>query len=55
MKDLNKLMFVTGVAAAMHDDAEVLRPYLDEGMPLLTTVTGWVQGNQNVFETNFHW
>lgn len=55
MKDLNKLMFVTGVAAAMHEDAEALRPYVDEGLPLRKNVTGYVQGSQNVFETNFHW
>lgn len=55
MKDLNKLMFVTGVYAAMHEDHAWLETRLDPGLPLNTTVIGSVLGHHNVFETHYNW
>lgn len=53
--DLNKLMFLIGVAAANDEDRSRVQASIDSNLPITTTAQGHLIGSHNVFATNLHW
>jgi hypothetical protein len=54
LHSVNKLAFNIGAVAA-RENASYLEPRIDAGLSIYTMVTGYVQGDHNIFHTNFHW
>lgn len=50
---LNKLMFYAGGMLASKYDASYLEDRMDDGLTVQKTVEGYLEGNHNVFDTNY--
>lgn len=55
LRDLNMLMFRAGVVAAELYDSAYLEARMDEALPVERAVTGYLQGDQNVSNSNLWW
>ena len=55
LRDLNGLMFEAGMVAAQQYNTSYLQSLMDPGLEVESTITGYLQGQHNVFHTNLHW
>lgn len=54
LQSLNKLVFNVGAVAARQSQS-YLKSRLDPGLVVNRTTTGYLQGHQNIFQTNLRW
>ena len=53
LQNFNKLMFYAGAVVAAYQDLAYLQSHIDPGLPINTTATGYLQGDHNVFQTDY--
>ena len=54
LHNLNNLMFRIGATAALQNGTSI-ESHLDPDLPIHTTTQGYLQGTQEVFQTNLRW
>ena len=55
LRQLNSIMFEAGVVAAQTENASYIQSLMDPGLQVNSVVTGYVEGEHNVFHTDLHW